>query len=162
MRSYRSFLSGLWEDLALGVEEAENAGWHHHADGSPTWSHYQRLLTWILELEERMKHYDYTKASGAAKVWLRGASAARDVLDRHSAPDPGTERPGHARLNSERHQPSVLAEDVSVPALMISTRLLSSWNFRIARMSISVTSHCDMSDGSVVAIPRCTRHNHPG
>ena len=58
MRSYPMFLELLLEQLQESVRQAENAGWHHEAAGTPTRFHYDRVCTWLAEIEERLRWWE--------------------------------------------------------------------------------------------------------
>ena len=62
LKNYRRFLQGLRDELAEAIADAENLEWHHMGEATPGWRHYQRLVTWQVEVEERMDHYDDIKA----------------------------------------------------------------------------------------------------
>ena len=66
MKTYRTFLRDLERDLAEGVRECENMQLHHMEDGTEGWSHYQRMLTWLYEVQERRAWYDNAKARAPA------------------------------------------------------------------------------------------------
>ena len=61
MLPYRRFLGRLHEDLVEAIRVAENEGWHHLPIDSENFICYNRILTQIASLEERMVHYVYVK-----------------------------------------------------------------------------------------------------
>ena len=69
--SYESFLQRLGDELVVAIAEAENMGWHHAKETSTEWTHYQRILTWIDEIEARMKHYDHAKRRPTERQFRR-------------------------------------------------------------------------------------------
>ena len=71
MRSYRSFIHDMAEQLVAAVADAENQGWHHQGEGTPLFQHYLRLCTWADELTTRRAWYDYIKARRPA--WVQEA-----------------------------------------------------------------------------------------
>ena len=56
--NYRRFLIGLIDQLGEAIREAENWSWHHKPDGTVEAAHYNRLLTWLAEVDERLARYD--------------------------------------------------------------------------------------------------------
>ena len=58
MQTYRRFLEGIYMSLVQALTEAEDEGWHH-AKAGPLYNHYQRLLTWYREVDERRQWYDH-------------------------------------------------------------------------------------------------------
>ena len=65
MKTYRSFLMDLLDDLVTALSEAENAGWHHLASDTPEGFHYLRLLTWCREVSDRRDWHDNAKVRSA-------------------------------------------------------------------------------------------------
>ena len=77
MRSYIAFIRGLHEELIEGLREAENLGFHHAEAGTDVYVHYQRLVTWIDEVEERLiKHGNSPKR---VKERLRAAAQVTSI-----------------------------------------------------------------------------------
>ena len=68
MKSYRSFLIELEEELFSAMAEAENESWHHAPLGSVYNMHYTRLCTWYAEVRERREKYAETKRTKFANV----------------------------------------------------------------------------------------------
>ena len=68
MRPYRRWLGDTLGELQDAVLEAENAEWHHSQGGSPEEQLYHRLMTWVAEVDSRIKHYDYTKTRTSKDV----------------------------------------------------------------------------------------------
>ena len=62
IKSYRTFLLELGQELLEALRDCENYGWHHSEASTPEWQHYNRLFTWLDELSERASYYDHVKA----------------------------------------------------------------------------------------------------
>ena len=60
-KSYGRFLIDLSEDLMEMIRECENFNFHHQAEGSEKWNHYNRLLQWSSEVIGRLAYYDAAK-----------------------------------------------------------------------------------------------------
>ena len=79
MRSYRRFLIGMSEDMLELVGSMENEGVHHALDSAQgAW--YVEVVRWLVEMDERVKHYDDTKGRPSPK--LSEGAAAPDGMDR--------------------------------------------------------------------------------
>ena len=63
MLPYRTFLAKVAEDLQMGIETAEDAGWHHAERGTEVATYYALLVTWEHEVSERLRRYDTAKTS---------------------------------------------------------------------------------------------------
>ena len=63
MRRYESWIRETQTALREAIEEAEEAGWHHRAEGGETPANriYARLRTWEAALTERVEYYDQSK-----------------------------------------------------------------------------------------------------
>ena len=61
VKTYGEFIHALEEELQVAIAEAEDLGFHHAADG-PQLRHYQRLITWWMEVEMRARWYDDNKS----------------------------------------------------------------------------------------------------
>ena len=68
MKSYRSFLRDLEEELLECMRRAEALEWHHEPLGSDLNMHYTRLCTWYAEVHERRETYAATKRTKFARV----------------------------------------------------------------------------------------------
>ena len=58
MDNYRTFLRRIIDELLEAIRECENSEWHHRPEGSAEWQHYNRLWTWMQEIEIRLQRYD--------------------------------------------------------------------------------------------------------
>ena len=65
-KNYRRFLLDLESELGECLREAEDMLWHHEQPGTARRMVYNRICTWLLEINERISWYDNTKA-GAGK-----------------------------------------------------------------------------------------------
>ena len=80
MNAYRAFLNKLGRELIEMLGECENMGFHHKGEGTPEFSHYLRLATWICEVSERLARYDYIKGKNRP---ARPRPTAKDAMDRY-------------------------------------------------------------------------------
>jgi len=64
--TYEEWLEAQYTEIQEAIEEAEEAGWHHLAassdPGAPA-KVYDRLLTWLAEVERRRDVYASRKHS---------------------------------------------------------------------------------------------------
>ena len=58
MNTYETWIRKTEEDLQEAISDAENANWHHMANGTVEARAYGRLLTWISEIVVRRERYD--------------------------------------------------------------------------------------------------------
>ena len=58
MNIYETWIRKTEEDLQEAIADAENANWHHMADGIVEARAYGRLLTWLSEIVVRVRRYD--------------------------------------------------------------------------------------------------------
>ncbi len=67
MRSYRNFLWSLGSDLLEAIRVAENEDWHHLPLDDERFKCYNRLATWLIEIDERARHYVTIKGPVTAR-----------------------------------------------------------------------------------------------
>ena len=86
MRSHRSFLQRLGEDLLEALRLAENQQWHHLPAVDERYQCYLRIGTQLEEVTRRVIRYDNTRRS----VEKRGKQAyvldsSQDAVDRYKS-----------------------------------------------------------------------------
>ena len=68
MRSYIGFIAGLHSELVEALRGCELLEMHHADPGSGEYLHYQRVMTWIAEVEERLIRYGNTDKRIKARI----------------------------------------------------------------------------------------------
>ena len=74
---YRLFVGRLYDDLQEILRVMENEEWHHSSSDTERWKCYNRALTWLDEVDRRIKRY---AAATEKRVRATGAPKA-DNLD---------------------------------------------------------------------------------
>jgi len=82
LKSFSEFIHELEELLHDTVLQAENQQWHHLPVESPEFQHYLRLMTWLEEVVERRRRYDYIKGGRPTRRSWRELQAWRTETDR--------------------------------------------------------------------------------
>jgi len=59
---YRRFMGTLHDDLVDALRVMENDGWHHEGMDDERWKCYNRVITWIDEVEARLRRWDNAKS----------------------------------------------------------------------------------------------------
>ena len=79
MKTYRSFLIGLLDELVEAIRICETREFHHFTGDTEEWKVYNRLCGWANEIHERLQFYAKTKRTKFQYV-AEAAPAAPSLL----------------------------------------------------------------------------------